>query len=124
MIDDNLTKLTNRLEESVQQAIQRSDNALQRQQDAHAKLHQGFDQLLNNAQQAQKRFEDTLKETLSRIEDELEELNPCMERTLHQSIETMGGHLASLSEKFVEDYSPLTDKLRRVVRMANGLDRQ
>ena len=122
VIDDNLTKLTNRLEESVQQAVQRSDNALQRQQDAHTKLHQGFGQLLKNAQQAQNRFEDTLKETLSKIEDELEELNPRMERTLHQSIETMGGHLASLSEKFVSDYTPLTDKLRRVVRMANGLD--
>ena len=122
VIDDNLTKLTNGLEASVRQAIQRSDNALQRQQDAHDRLHQGFDQLLKNAQQSQQRFEDTLKETLSKIENELEELNPRMERTLHQSIETMGGHLASLSEKFVEDYTPLTDKLRRVVRMANGLD--
>lgn len=122
VIDDNLTKLTNGLEASVRQAIQRADNALQHQQDAHSKLHQGFDQLLKNAQQSQQRFEDTLKETLSKIENELEELNPRMERTLHQSIETMGGHLASLSEKFVEDYTPLTDKLRRVVRMANGLD--
>ena len=124
VIDDNLTKLTNGLEASVRQVIQRSDNALQHQQDAHDRLHQGFDQLLKNAQQSQQRFEDTLKETLSKIENELEELNPRMERTLHQSIETMGGHLASLSEKFVEDYAPLTDKLRRVVRMANGLDRQ
>lgn len=122
VIDDNLTKLTNGLEASVQQVIQRSDNALQHQQEAHDRLHQGFDQLLKNAQQSQQRFEDTLKETLSKIENELEELNPRMERTLHQSIETMGGHLASLSEKFVEDYTPLTDKLRRVVRMANGLD--
>ncbi len=39
VIDDNLTKLTNRLEESVQQVIQRSDDALQRQQDAHDRLH-------------------------------------------------------------------------------------
>ena len=122
VIDDNLTKLTNRLEESVQQAIQRSDDALQHQHEAHDRLHQGFDQLLKNAQRSQQQFEDTLKETLSKIENELEELNPRMERTLHQSIETMGGHLASLSEKFVSDYTPLTDKLRRVVRMANGLD--
>lgn len=122
VIDDNLAKLTNRLGESVQQAIQRSDKALQLQQDAHTKLHHGFDQLLENAQQTQKQFEDTLKETLSRIEKELEELNPRMERTLHQSIEIMGGHLASLSEKFVADYTPLTEKLRSVVRMANGLN--
>ena len=122
VIDDNLAKLTNRFGESVQQAIQRSDKALQLQQDAHTKLHHGFDQLLENAQQTQKQFRDTLKETLSRIEKELEELNPRMERTLHQSIETMGGHLASLSEKFVADYAPLTEKLRSVVRMANGLN--
>ena len=119
VIDDNLAKLTNKLGESVQQAIQRSDKALQLQQDAHTKLHHGFDQLLENAQQTQKQFGDTLKETLSRIEKELEELNPRMEQTLHQSIEIMGGHLASLSDKFVEDYTPLTDRLREVVQIAS-----
>lgn len=126
VIDDNLTKLTNRLGESVQQAIQHSDNALQRQQDAHTKLHHGFEALLGNAQQSHQRFENALNEVLSkasaRIESQFDILNREMDRTLHQSIESMGGHLASLSEKFVEDYTPLTDTLRRVVRMANGLD--
>ncbi len=122
------SELTSKFAESVGQAIQRSDDALRHQQDAYQRLHTGFDQLLTNANQSQQRFESAFNEALSkafkRIEPQLENLNREMERTLHQSIETMGGHLASLSEKFVEDYSPLTDKLRRVVRMANGLDRQ
>ena len=122
VIDDNLTKLTDKLGKSVQQVIQRSDDALQRQQDAHDKLHQGFNTLLENAQQSQERFEDALKEILSKAESELEKLSPRMEQTLHQSIEIMGGHLASLSEKFVNDYTPLTEQLRNVVRIANGLN--
>ena len=38
------------------------------------------------------------------------------------SLNTLADQLASLSGKFVEDYSPLTDKLRAVVRMAENLD--
>lgn len=122
VIDDNLTKLTDRLGKSVQQAIQRSDITLQHQQDAHDKLHQGFDTLSNKAQRSQEQFENALKETLSKAESEFEKLSPRLEQTLHESIEVMGGHLASLSEKFVEDYTPLTDKLRLVVQIANGRD--
>jgi hypothetical protein len=32
-------------------------------------------------------------------------------------------HLAALSNRFVKDYSPLTDKLREVVRLAEDLKR-
>ena len=35
--------------------------------------------------------------------------------------ETLSRQLASLSAKFVEDYAPLTDKLREVVQISKGL---
>lgn len=48
-----------------------------------------------------------------------------MESTLNtqltKSIETLGTNLASLSEKFVEDYTPLTDSLRQVLAIADGI---
>ena len=123
VIDANLTKLTTELTEAVGQAIQRSENALQHQQDAHDKLHQGFDDLLKNAQRSQDNFDKALSDVLSKtstgMERQLEKLNREMGQTLHQSIEEMGGHLASLSEKFVKDYSPLTDRLREVVQIAS-----
>ena len=123
VIDANLTKLTTELTEAVGQAIQRSENALQHQQDAHDKLHQGFDDLLKNAQRSRDNFDKALSDVLSKtstgMERQFEKLNREMGQTLHQSIEEMGGHLASLSEKFVKDYSPLTDRLREVVQIAS-----
>jgi hypothetical protein len=32
----------------------------------------------------------------------------------------MGQQLASLSEKFVRDYTPLTDRLREIVNISKG----
>ena len=122
----NLGKLTDELDQAVQHAIQQSRQTIQKQWDAHQSLHQGFDALLKNAQHSQDSFDKALNDALSKtaagIEGQFEKLNREMGQALHQSIEEMGGHLASLSEKFVADYTPLTDKLRRVVRMANGLD--
>ena len=40
---------------------------------------------------------------------------------LSNAISVMGTHLATLSEKFVEDYNPLTDRLREVVRISRGV---
>ena len=123
VIDANLTKLTTELTEAVGQAIHRSENALQHQQDAHDKLHQGFDDLLKNAQRSRDNFDKALSDVLSKtstgMERQFEKLNREMGQTLHSSIEEMGGHLASLSEKFVKDYSPLTDRLREVVQIAS-----
>ena len=123
VIDANLTKLATGLTEAVGQAIRRSENVLQHQQDAHDKLHQGFDALVKNAQRSQDSFDKALNDVLSKtstgMERQFEKLNREMGQTLHQSIEEMGGHLASLSEKFVKDYNPLTDRLREVVQIAS-----
>jgi hypothetical protein len=45
-------------------------------------------------------------------------LDKGLQEELTKSLETLGRQLASLSEKFVSDYTPLTDRLREVVRIA------
>ena len=45
-----------------------------------------------------------------------------VDEALEQAINDLGNNLADLSEKFVEDYLPLTEKLRDVVRIAEGID--
>ncbi|MEI6336407.1 MAG: hypothetical protein WCS87_17765 [Methylococcaceae bacterium] len=48
-------------------------------------------------------------------------LDTALQEELKKAIETMGKHLAALSNQFVKDYSPLTDKLREVVKLAEDL---
>ncbi|MEI6746771.1 MAG: hypothetical protein WCL34_12485 [Methylococcaceae bacterium] len=48
-------------------------------------------------------------------------LDTALQEELKKAIETMGKHLAALSNQFVQDYRPLTEKLREVVKLAEDL---
>jgi chromosome segregation ATPase len=61
-------------------------------------------------------------ETHARQTDEsLEQIKSGMEKVLNDSLTSLAGQLASLSNKFVEDYTPLTDKLREVVHLSKRI---
>ena len=49
-------------------------------------------------------------------------LDESMEEELNKALKSFGMQLTALSEKFVSDYSPLTDKLQRLVKMAEQID--
>ena len=55
------------------------------------------------------------------IDRQVTALDKALSEELNKSITTLGQHLTALSRKFVEDYAPLTDKLRSVVQMARGV---
>lgn len=47
-------------------------------------------------------------------------LDQSMEKELTQALQTFGYQLTALSEKFVNDYTPLTDRLREILRIAES----
>lgn len=53
---------------------------------------------------------------------QLAEFDDNLKQELSNCLTALGSQLASLSNKFVEDYAPLTDRLREVVRIAEGLN--
>jgi len=61
--------------------------------------------------------------TLDRTEQQLVRLDAALEHELTHSLQTFGSQMAALSEKFVSDYTPLTDKLRELVKVAEQLDK-
>ena len=88
--------------------------------------------LTNQAQQLETMVTDTnrrlnteteriFRESTAGMTQQIQLLDTALQEELTKSIESLGSQLASLSGKFVEDYSPLTDKLREVVQIANGL---
>lgn len=48
-------------------------------------------------------------------------LDKALEKGLNDSLESLGRQLTALSQKFVEDYSPLTDRLRQVVQLGRAV---
>ena len=79
-------------------------------------------EIQNTVQDARRAFEATIAATREALSSQVQTLDREMQEELRRAIEAMGSHLASLSNKFVEDYTPLTDKLREVVEIARGID--
>jgi len=53
-----------------------------------------------------------------RIQSSVEAIDKGLEEELSKALNSLAGSLASLSAKFVEDYQPLTERLREIVRLA------
>lgn len=60
-----------------------------------------------------------LTKSMDIIHQSVSDLDAGLQNELTKSLETLGRQLASLSEKFVSDYTPLTERLREVVRIAS-----
>lgn len=74
--------------------------------------------LADSLKRSQKDVNEELTKSLETIRQGIISLDKGLQEELTKSLETLGRQLASLSEKFVADYSPLTDRLRDIVHMA------
>lgn len=55
------------------------------------------------------------------INEQIQKLDHVMEHKLTEALEAFGKNLAAISEKFAEDYTPLTERLQKVVEIAKRL---
>ena len=107
------------IEQNLKQLTDDLSDALQRQRDANDRIHQGFDRLLDNSREAQTRFEQAMRE---QIEKSFNNFDQQMQDEVNRSIETLGRNLASLSDRFVQEYGPFADRVRELVKSVEGRD--
>ena len=69
------------------------------------------------AEDARKAIANTLAESGTRMNDQFEAFDKQMQQELTRAIEAMGRNLAGVSEKFVADYTPLTQRLHDLVNV-------
>lgn len=74
--------------------------------------------LVDTLKKSQTDVNEQLLKGLDIMRESVVTLDKGLQDELTRSLETLGRQLASLSEKFVSDYGPLTDRLREVVRLA------
>lgn len=77
----------------------------------------------NSSDQFNKLLTENTTKSTSVLEQQTKLLDAALQEELKKSIELLGTLLTRLSRKFVDDYSPLTDKLRDVVHLADELKR-
>lgn len=72
------------------------------------------------AKEAQKAINESWGESVDKMNQQFETFDAQMQQELTRSLQTLGTNLASISEKFVVDYTPLTQRLNELINVARG----
>lgn len=76
--------------------------------------------LTETLRKSQSEVNEGLANSMDTVRQSVIALDKGLQEELTKSLESLGRQLASLSEKFVSDYTPLTERLREVVRIASA----
>lgn len=122
-LEERLSVLTQGMSDAVQsQQRWATEELSQTQKELTSQLHSMMlasqEQLLAQQQQSQQH----MQKLGERLERQVAQLDTGMEEELNKALRAFGLQLTALSEKFVSDYSPLTDKLTELVNMARQVE--
>ena len=62
-----------------------------------------------------------MRDLADKANEHIVKLDTALEHELSKSISSLGKQLTALSKQFVEDYSPLTDRLRAIVQTGRDI---
>lgn len=128
IIEDNITKLTeefsnkvisasNELEKGTKAQQEGVENQIKIVNETNANLNEKVKEVLTtlNGQ-----IESLMKQNSERIAKQVSELDKALQEELTKSLTTLANQLGSLSNKFAQDYSPITDKLKEILDSFDG----
>jgi|SRR5579872_74826 len=109
-----------RLIETVAASVQRNEEEVKR---LGSEISERFraasdaiqNELVNALATANKQITETISKLVGSTKEQTEALQISLEETLNESLRTLGQQLASLSNRFAEDYGPVADRLREIV---------
>lgn len=76
--------------------------------------------LLEAVQSTNTQINDHMRSLADKTSEQIVKLDTALENELSRSISSLGRQLTALSKQFVEDYTPLTDRLRSIVQMGRS----
>ena len=100
--NEQLKKMTDDFSIKVQKTIDDSHNSMEKQRTA-----------LDNQS---KQLEDTILKSTKHMADQVKILDEALKRELTNSLNSLGSQLTSLSKQFVDDYTPLTERLQALLQ--------
>ena len=76
-------------------------------------MENSFSEALHNIEQLQQSIGTAFESTMMQMSE-------AQRQEMERSLQSLGNELASLSQKFVDDYAELTSRMRTIVSMAEG----
>ncbi len=118
---DKVTQLTEQITAGVKQ---NQDDMTRVLRDSAVALHSSVadtrNQILETTQSANTQLNDHMRALADKTSEQIVKLDVALENELSKSISSLGRQLTALSKQFVEDYSPLTERLRAIVQTGRG----
>ncbi len=116
-IEKKLTEMSDNVSNLVTQMVTNLNASSQN-------LQENVQKQLQDMQVSSNTFNDFLKEAIKESTDNLngqiKKLDDAMQEELSRVMKIMSDRLVSLSNKFVEDYTPLTERLKQIVNISKG----
>ena len=109
-LEKPLDDFSNSLSKNVNQSIENSQTSV--------------DQQLRALKAQSDQLDSVLRGSVNTMQSQVDTLQAGLERALEESLNGLVGQLSSLSNKFAEDYEPLTEQLKGIVQMANNIQDQ
>ena len=110
-LEKNLAAFSTNLETVMTEQNASTAKLIEEQQGLTTKMSEGVEEQITHIRKAQTEQQELMKEGLEKLEKELE-------NSLTQSMSSMVGAMTTISERFAEDYTPLANRLREIVALA------
>ena len=118
-LGEYVSELTLKLSESIEQNNESLTQVLaSAARDISDTVEQVTQSLASSVNQAHSGLAEHVEAMTEKTEQQMQLLDKSMEKELTEALQTFGYQLTALSEKFVNDYIPLTDRLRELLLMA------
>mgnify|MGYP002629635171 CR=1 FL=1 len=118
---DYVGELTHKLSHSIEQNNASLTQILTKAaQDISVTVEQVSTSLAASVNQAHGGLAEHVEAMTNKTNQHMQLLDESMEKELTQALQTFGYQLTALSEKFVNDYMPLTDRLRDILSLAES----
>jgi uncharacterized phage infection (PIP) family protein YhgE len=120
-VSSNLPTVRNQvlqLTKDVTQSVQKNQSQLNEALNQNAaSIKTSLDDSARQMNQANETFNKNVTEMVNKTNQQIAALDAALETELTKSLTSLGKQLTALSERFVKDYMPLTERLREVVRI-------
>lgn len=110
-IENKITELVKQVTDTIERNGSTMENAI-------SSSAKNIDSLLN---QTNTEFNKHIGDITDKTRQQVNELDRAMADELTKALESFGKQLAALSEKFVSDYTPLTEKLRQILSISKNV---
>lgn len=118
-LGDYVSELTLKLSASIEQNNESLTQVLTNAaRDISGTVEQVTQSLASSVNQAHSGLAEHVEAMTEKTERQMQLLDQSMEKELTEALQTFGYQLTALSEKFVNDYMPLTERLRELLLMA------